>query len=285
MTALLLRALLTALAVGGLLAMTELLSRRAAGLVAGLPTVTGPALFWLAIDQGTAFAVQASAGAVAAGAACALFAWVYAHVGRGRSWPRTLMAGLAASLCMLPLLEALQATEAVLLATVVGVCWICLMGQSEVGPGLDSARLGIRSMATPAGVRHPARDIAQVALVSAGVSALVSLSAGSVGAFRAGLLTSPPLIAALVAVHLHRTWGASAVAPFLRGYTAGLIGRSAFAFAFGALLPTLGLPAALGLAAALAALMGCWLARLLSWRSSGPTLHAVRKRGLDPLER
>lgn len=53
-----------------------------AGLLAGLPTVTGPALLWLSLDHGAAYAVNAAIGSVAACAVCALFALAYERASR-----------------------------------------------------------------------------------------------------------------------------------------------------------------------------------------------------------
>lgn len=46
------KAMLTAATVAALLALARLFGHRLAGILAGLPTVTGPALLWLALDHG-----------------------------------------------------------------------------------------------------------------------------------------------------------------------------------------------------------------------------------------
>jgi len=93
--------------------------------------------------------------------------------------------------------------------------------------------------------------------VSGLVSALVSVLAPQVGALWAGVLSSPPLLAAALAWLLHGQGGLPAARQFLHGYTVGLVGRSGFAVAFGALLAPAGLWVATGSAAALA-LLGAW---------------------------
>jgi hypothetical protein len=69
------------------------------------------------------------------------------------------------------------------------------------------------------------------------------------------VLASPPLIAAAVAVHLQLSGPApdGAVARFLRGYAAGLIGRCSFAALFALLL----LAAGVGTATLIATAVGC----------------------------
>jgi len=98
------------------------------------------------------------------------------------------------------------------------------------------------------------------------VSGVTALAAPQVGPFWAGVLASPPLIAAAVAINLHVTAPSrsdGAVARFLRGYAAGLIGRSGFAALFGALLAPTGVIAAVLLATAIGCLATLATAQVL----------------------
>lgn len=97
------KAVLTATTVALLLAVAQLFGRRLAGILAGLPTVTGPALVWLALDHGTDFAVEAALGSVAASALCGLFAVGYVRAGRRFGPVVARLAACAASLVQLPL--------------------------------------------------------------------------------------------------------------------------------------------------------------------------------------
>jgi hypothetical protein len=241
------KAVLTATTVALLLAVAQLFGRRLAGILAGLPTVTGPALVWLALDHGTEFAVQAALGSVAASALCGLFAVGYERASRRRGpLAAVLVAGLASAAPM-PLLAAvhLDASPLLLLLGVVAVCTLCVTWIPATSASRDVA-------APPA--RRRALELWLTAAVSGLVSGVTALAAPEVGPFWAGVLASPPLIAAAVAVHLHaaaRTEGA--VARFLRGYAAGLIGRSGFAALFAALLAPTGVVAA----AVVATVIGC----------------------------
>jgi hypothetical protein len=76
------KALLTALFVAALLRLLQHFGQRVCGLVTGLPTISSPALLWLAAAEGDHFAAQAGMGSVACGASCALFAFGYARVSR-----------------------------------------------------------------------------------------------------------------------------------------------------------------------------------------------------------
>ena len=53
------RGAITAILVGALLLAAGRFGRRAAGLLTGLPTVTGPAMLWLVYDRGEAFTAAA----------------------------------------------------------------------------------------------------------------------------------------------------------------------------------------------------------------------------------
>jgi len=262
-----LRGGISVVTVAALLAMSQLWGRSAAGLLAGLPTVTGPALVWLALDQGLAFAGQAAVAAEVAAAPCAVFAWGYV-CGAAQSGRRLggLLAGAASAALtawlVVWLLERLRGPvwpsspfgEAALLGSVLAastlVCLACLR---------EPACLVGNSAAALARARCCAyRGIGATAAVSGLVSALVSLLAPQVGALRAGMLCSPPLLAAALAWLLHGQGGLPAARQFLQGYTVGLVGRSGFAVAFGVLLAPAGLWVATGSAAALPPL-GVWL--------------------------
>jgi len=272
------KAALTAAVVAALLAVAMRWGRSTAGLLAGLPTVTGPALVWLSVDQGVVFATHAAVGAVAAAAPCALFAWGYA-CGAARSGQRLggLLAGAApaalAAWAIVGLLEfllesapgaapwrstaATAALAGLVLVPVSLVCLACLASLRQ--PGGTAATAGTALTAATAGALRCgwARAIVPTAAVSGLVSALAGLLAPQVGALWAGMLTSPPLLAAALAWLLHGQGGLPAARQFLRGYTVGLLGRNGFAVAFGALLAPVGVCGAAGGGVALA-LLGTW---------------------------
>ena len=242
------KAVLTATTVALLLAVAQLFGRRLAGILAGLPTVTGPALVWLALDHGTDFAVEAALGSVAASALCGLFAVGYERASRRFGPLVAVLAACMASLAPLPLLvgwSGAPGSPLLLLCAVMTVCTLCVAWIPATSAHGDI-------------VAPPSRRRALELWITAGVSGLVSgttaLAAPEVGPFWAGVLASPPLIAAAVAIHLHVAApprGDGAVARFLRGYAAGLIGRSGFAALFAALLAPTGVVAAVLIATAI----------------------------------
>jgi hypothetical protein len=260
----LIKGCVTALAVAALLLLAQARGRRLAGLLAGLPTVTGPALAWLVLDQGAVFAAQACAGAVAAGAVCGLFALGYGVVSRHQRWPGALGTACALAALALPVLELTKLADLWgLMGGVTVLCGACLLALPDDAHAHRGAAPSCASRLRP--LNH---SIGVPAAVSGAVSAAVCAWGSEFGAFWAGVLSSPPLIAGIVAVHLHGGADARAAGRFLRGYTAGLIGRSAFAALLGALLLPFGGVAAGVMAMAGAALLGWAMAHALA-RSGG----------------
>lgn len=242
----LLRGVLTAVLVGALLLVALRWGRGAAGLLAGLPTVTGPALLWLALDRDTAFAVGAAAGAVAAGIACALFAVGYGLACRRQ--PAAMAVGLATAAAALPLpwLDQPHWPLALWLALASAAA---VTGQGALSLLAAAQRAGAGRASAPVAASARARGgWLTTAAVSGLVSAVAAALAGALGPFWAGMLTSPPLLAAAVAVELHRRGNVGETLTFLRGYAAGLLGRGLFVATFGALVPAAGAASAFAVA-------------------------------------
>lgn len=207
------KALVTAACVAALLGLARRHGQRLAGWLTGLPIVTLPALGWLTLERGAGFAATAAAGCVAAGAGCALFSLGYACASRQRAPAAALAAG--ALLAALPLPWWTQGPPSLLLALLssLAACACCL------------AALQAPAAAAERPPRAPG-SIALTAGIAGLVSGAVSWGAGALGAFGAGLCASAPLLAAVLAVRLHRDAGSRAAALFLRGYLGGIAGRS-----------------------------------------------------------
>jgi hypothetical protein len=274
------KAALTATTVALLLAVAQLFGRRLAGILAGLPTVTGPALVWLALDMGTDFAAEAALGSVAASAMCGLFAVGYERASRRYGPLSAVAVATAASALPVPLLMTWNATDAtpgLLLVAVAVICVLCVAWIPATPASSDIA-------AAPSRRRHI--ELWVTAAVSGLVSGITARFAPEVGAFWAGVLASPPLIAAAVAMHLQLSGArpAGAVARFLRGYAAGLIGRCSFAAFFALLL----LAAGVGTATLVATAAGCAVTLAVSRvltrlerRPVGATLARITTSGVD----
>lgn len=231
------KAILTAMTVALILAIANLFGRRAAGLLAGLPTVTGPALIWLALEHGADYAIKAATGSIAACAMCALFALAYERASRRGSVLLSLTLASAASL--LPAMP-LQWADSELLLTLLIAATTSLAVWAMMPDGIEATGR----------VSRVRGELVLTALVSGAISGAVALAAPVVGPFWAGVLASPPLIAAIVAIREHIVVGHASVRRFLRGYVAGLMGRAAFGAGFALLVAPVGVTGATLLAAA-----------------------------------
>lgn len=220
------KAMLTATTVALLLTVAQLFGRRLAGVLAGLPTVTGPALLWLALENSAPYAFQAAIGSVVGCALCALFAFVYERASRrSNAWIAVALA-TAASAGAAPLAAVLN--TGLLLALGVALVVVLVLYVLMPAGAVETRHRGF-------GLRGEPFITASVAGV---VSGAVALAAPEVGPFWAGVLASPPLIAGVIAIQQHTAEGSPAAAAFLRGYVAGLVGRIGFGGAF-ATLPLL----------------------------------------------
>ncbi len=213
------KAMLTASTVAAVLTAVRVCGRHAAGLLAGMPVITAPALAWVAIEHGDRFAASAAAGCVALCSALALFAPCYARLAR-RAAP--LLAAALALLCMglvTALLPPLGNEVPPLLALAVTSC----VGASALMPA-DRPR-GER-------VTSLRGEVLLSALAAGAVSALVTRSAPLLGPFWSSVAISLPIVTTTSAVHQHLTTGAAGVTRLMHGNLAGTAGRALFCTAF-----------------------------------------------------
>ena len=239
------KALLTAASVLLVMAIAARCGRRTAGMVAALPTVTAPALAWLAHDRGTVFAANAAVASVASCAMLAAFAAVHARVARHRGVAATLGCGV---------LGAALFAEPVVLAGSTLVASIAL--------ALFSCVLALRCMPmTPLNGPLPARTpLVATAFAAAGLGLLSVAAASLVGSFASGVLASLPVISGAVAAREHACAGHVGVAHFLRSYVTGLLARASFCATFAVLV----VPAGWAVASIAAALCAGGVALLMS---------------------
>jgi hypothetical protein len=233
------KAVLTAITVAAVLMAAQLIGRRLAGLLAGLPIITAPALLWLTQSQGAAFAAQTALGSVAACGAAALFALAYERLSRRLTAAATLAGSLAVG--------------GVAALAPSAVTW-------SAGRALACAALGCalawRALPRPAAPAQPGRrlrgELWLVAAAAGAVCALLGAWSVQLGPYWSGLLASLPIVSACALVHQQVSAPADEVRRLLRGYVDGLAGKAVFGVLFAELLGPLQAAAALLLAAALA---------------------------------
>jgi hypothetical protein len=236
------KTLLTTAAMLVLMTAARLCGRRVAGMLAGLPTITGPTLAWTAVEHGSAFAIHAAVGSVAACAVLAMFALAYVHASRRFGALGSLACGLGAALAAVWPARAASHALPTALALALGsalIAWAALPA-AVVGKPLR-----------PQGRRMEFVGATTVG----GLTALLASAGSALGAFATGMLASLPLISAAIAMAEQIASGHEASTEFLRGYVRGLFGKAAF----GALFALLVMPAGVGPSLLFAAAGACLL--------------------------
>lgn len=244
------RAVLTGAVVAVVLMAAQLFGRRAAGLVAGLPIITAPALLWVAAAHGDAFAARSAVGGIAACAMAALFAFAYERLSRRHGPALTLLASVAvAAVVAIPMQRLADAiAPAVLVVTL--VCLVALMRLPATAPD---------TLAPP----RLRGELLLTALAAGVVSAVAAICAPAFGPFWSGVLASLPVISASVLVHQHVTGTRAERQRFVRGYVSGLLGKVAFTATFALTAASWGSHVAVGPAVALGLVTALAVGRVL----------------------
>jgi len=202
-----------------------------AGWIAGMPIVTGPILFVLALENGPAFARTASAASLSAVFATATFAIAYARLCRHLNWQATLALALSAWLCAIWALSLAPpaSTRGWAAAAVALVFAPMLFPAVRVAP--SSRRVGHGEL----GVRMAGGALLTV---------LVTLAANRIGGGWSGLVAVFPVLGTVLAVSSHRRSGPLYSAVLLRGMASGMYAFAAFCLVLTTTLASFPVPAA-----------------------------------------
>jgi len=257
------RAMLTATVVALVLMAARLCGRQLAGLLAGAPLITAPALTWIALDRGAAASHQAAIGSVVGCVVVAAFALAYDRAAR-RTGPLGALAIASAVLALVswPAYALLQGSLPAALAASLLACALALAA-------LPSEEAPVAAAASPS----PANEgrIAGTALLAGAVSAVIALCGPELSPTVAGLIASLPIVGAAAAVAQHM--GGTSTSRFWRGYVAGLAVKAAFGAGFAALVVV----AHPGYALAGATVLGAMLATLgRHWFRAGASRPEAR---------
>jgi hypothetical protein len=226
------KAMLTAMTVAAVLMIAQLFGRRVAGLVAGMPVITVPALLWIASEQGGAFAAASAQGIFTACALAAVFAMVYERTARSRGPAVSILLSVAAAGLLLLLVHRLTdsgwMTAWITLGAAVALCLVALLTTPVV----------VRSNRSSQRLRG---ELGFTAALAGVISAVLSLAAPQVGPFWCGVFAALPLISGCALVHQHLTASATDRQHFVHGYAIGLLSKLLFAVVFSALAPEVGI--------------------------------------------
>jgi hypothetical protein len=226
------------------------------GLLLGLPWMTGPVLFFLALDKGTEFAVGACTG-IELGIVCvSAFMLAYGVVSTYARWPASVAAGAAAfGVSALDIKEiALDLPEAAAAAAASLVFAYML---------LPRPRAPAATTALP-WWDIPARMLSTLVLVAA-----ILLAADLLGPRLSGIVSTYPTMTTVICAFTHHQWGRDAVRRLLRGLALSLLVFVIFFLAVGASMPTFGLVISFVIAAATVLVIDAVLLALMRRRLDG----------------
>lgn len=178
------------------------------GWLIGLPLTSGPVAFFLALEQGDAFASAASKAIMMGIVSVFAFAYTYTWSATRHQWHVSLLAGLCAYFACTLLLNSIEWPLLVSFILVLGALIVTLLLMPQVSLGKPSYRMGWWEI--------PARMFSAMVLVF-----VITGVAQWLGPQLTGLLTPFPIYATILAVFTHRSEGGANAIKLLRGVVAG----------------------------------------------------------------
>ncbi len=209
---------------------------RIGGVVAGLPVIAGPILLVLALAHGTEFASRAAVGVLLGVVGLAAFVLAYVATARWVAWPGSLTAAYAAyALAVL----AMRPVSVGSLVAFVIACGALLLTLGVLPRPQHLAW---------APLPHPRWDLPLRAACTGVAVVTVTAIATTLGPHLSGLLTSFPIITAVLAAFTHAHRGRDEATRLLRGFTIGFFAYAAFCVVVAASVRPLGIAACFALA-------------------------------------
>lgn len=249
-----------------------------AGVLVGLPIVAGPILFITYQQHGAAFLESAASSSLLGLVSLAVFAVVFAHVGRraawfvttATTWAAVLLSDFALSLLRVPVLVSFVCT---LTATAVAVF---AMPKTEPDHPPD------QTLSPP-----PRWDLLGRAAATSGLVLVITTASTALGPGWTGLLAPFPIATSVLAGFVHAQHGPVITARALTGVITGLFGFATFCFVLAVLAVPLGITAFAAAAAATVAVQVLVVRIRNAWRRRGASsldvLGHQAQHGVQPL--
>jgi len=206
--------------VPALIALVTLAGRRwgpaVAGWLSAFPIVAGPILWFIAIEQGAAFAARAAVGTLSGVLAILAFGLGYAWAATRYSWPLSLALAYVGYAVAVFILELWNASALLIVALVVMTgLWLA----PRLYPVLPAPAK------TPS---KPANDMLLRMGLGALLVMLVTHFAGNLGPDLSGVFAMFPVIGTVLVLFTHRSAGAAATIQLLRGMVLGFYAFGTF---------------------------------------------------------
>ncbi len=223
-----------------------------AGWLSAFPVVAGPILWFIALEQGPAFAAQAAVGTLLAVLAILAFGLAYAWAATRYSWPLSLLLAYVGYATAVVVLGLWNATLLVAGIVVLAGLWLA----PRLYPVLSMS-------AKPPS--KPANDMLLRMGLGALLVLLVTHFAASLGPELSGVFAMFPVMGTVLAPFTHRGAGPAATIQLLRGMVLGFYSFSTFCAVLAWALPVTGIGQAFAWALAVAGtvqvLSRFWLSR------------------------
>jgi hypothetical protein len=224
------------------------------GWLVSLPFTSAPVIFFLAIEQGDAFASSASVGVILGLASIVLFAFAYCWLAlrqKGTAWPCPLLLGTVAFFLPTLVFVGIPVPST---AAFAGVILFLLLAYRF----LPRARSETASSFPVARWEIAFRMVAATTLVL-----LITQASTVLGPQLSGLLTPFPVYVSVLASSTYRLQGAASAAQLVRGATLGLFTPAVFFLIVSTTITWMGVGPSFGLAMAVTPLVHALTYRLL----------------------
>jgi uncharacterized membrane protein (GlpM family) len=206
-----------------------------AGWLGGFPSLTGPVLFFLAIERGPAFTAQAAVLSLSAVFSAVSFGVAYAWACRRLPWHGALGCGYAAWFAAAYALTIVPQT----LAWAAGIAAATLAIAPRAFPRAQGA-WGAQSL--------PAQELLLRMAAGAAMVLAVTGAAEALGPAWTGLFAAFPVMSTVLAVFSHRANGPGFVVAMLRAMIGGFYAYATYCLCVALLLGPWGIAAAIGTA-------------------------------------
>jgi hypothetical protein len=226
------------------------------GLIMGLPWMTGPVLFFLALDKGEDFAIRACTGVELAVLGISAFLLTFGVASRRFKWWGCVIVAMAAYASVAALTQFVDVSLTG--ATLMGVA--ALLATYWLLPKPQSAR---------APLQPPAWDIAARMFATFVLVAVIMTGADLLGPQRSGILASFPVIVTVIGSFTQSQSGSDAVLRMLRGISLSLLAFAAFFLVLGHALPRFGIVPSFIVAAVTALSISALLITWNQWSTRG----------------
>jgi hypothetical protein len=225
---------------------------RAAGLISGLPVISGPILLFVALDAPAAFTAEASWATMGASPAvamhCLAYAWIAQRPLGGRWHPLLALLGAwCAYVGSATLLSALVIRGPLGAVLSIGL----MLAATALMPAVRNP------VAIP---RIPASEILIRMLAALIIATVVTLGAQTLGTRVSGILLAFPITASVLPLFTLALYGAQATARLLAGFVTGLVGFALYFYVFAELV----VPAGIAIAALVGAAASVVVVRLIA---------------------